>query len=69
MGAFPRRNWPDASVPARLHEFHPLDIALQTAGRSVASDYADVMFFEADKIKHVQKIWNAGLAMRELGWA
>ena len=38
-------------------------------GRSVASDYVYVMFFERDKIKHVQKIWNAGLAMRELGWA
>lgn len=38
-------------------------------GRSVASDYVYVMFFSGDKIRHVQKIWNAGLAMRELGWA
>lgn len=37
-------------------------------GRSVASDYVYVMFFEGEKIKHLQKIWHAGVAMRELGW-
>jgi len=26
------------------------------------------MQFEGDKIKHMQKIWHAGLAMKELGW-
>jgi predicted ester cyclase len=37
-------------------------------GRSVASDYVYVMFFDVDKIRHMQKIWHAGLAMQQLGW-
>ena len=37
-------------------------------GRQVASDYVYVMFFEDDRIRHMQKIWHAGLAMKELGW-
>jgi len=28
-----------------------------------------VMEFEDGKISHMSKIWNAGWAMRELGWA
>jgi hypothetical protein len=35
----------------------------------VSSDYVYVMFFEGDRIRHMQKIWHAGLAMKELGWA
>jgi len=26
------------------------------------------MEFDGDKIRHMTKIWNAGWAMRELGW-
>jgi predicted ester cyclase len=37
-------------------------------GKSVATDYVYVMFFDGDKIRHMQKIWHAGLAMREFGW-
>jgi predicted ester cyclase len=37
-------------------------------GKSVRSDYVYVMNFEGDKITHMQKIWHAGLAMKELGW-
>src|SRR5215471_1349562 len=37
-------------------------------GRQTKTDYVYVMQFEADKIKHMQKIWHAGLAMKELGW-
>jgi len=37
-------------------------------GRAVATDYVYVMFFEADRIRHMQKIWHSGLAMKELGW-
>jgi hypothetical protein len=25
--------------------------------------------FDGDKIRHMTKIWNAGWAMKELGWA
>ena len=38
-------------------------------GRRVATDYVYVMQFEGDKISHMTKIWNAGMALRELGWA
>jgi hypothetical protein len=27
------------------------------------------MQFDGDRIAHMTKIWNAGLALRELGWA
>ena len=27
------------------------------------------MDFAGDKIRHMTKIWNAGWAMKELGWA
>lgn len=38
-------------------------------GRSTSTDYVYVMQFEDDKIVHMTKIWNAGYAMRQLGWA
>jgi|SRR3954447_1324785 predicted ester cyclase len=37
-------------------------------GRSTSSDYVYVMEFVDGKISHMTKIWNAGLAMRDLGW-
>ena len=38
-------------------------------GKRVSSDYVYVMEFEGDRIRHMTKIWNAGWALRELGWA
>lgn len=38
-------------------------------GRSTSTDYVYVMQFEGGKIAHMTKIWNAGLAMKDLGWA
>ena len=38
-------------------------------GKSTNADYVYVMEFSGDKIRHMTKIWNAGLAMKELGWA
>jgi predicted ester cyclase len=38
-------------------------------GRSTSTDYVYVMQFQGGKIAHMTKIWNAGYAMRELGWA
>src|SRR5215472_2715740 len=38
-------------------------------GKKTKTDYVYVMQFEGDKIKHMQKIWHSGLAMKELGWA
>jgi predicted ester cyclase len=37
-------------------------------GKSTNTDYVYVMEFEGDKIRHMTKVWNAGWAMRELGW-
>jgi predicted ester cyclase len=37
-------------------------------GKSTTTDYVYVMRFSGDKISHMTKIWNAGWAMRELGW-
>lgn len=38
-------------------------------GRSTSTDYVYVMQFEGDKISHMTKIWNAGFALKQLGWA
>jgi predicted ester cyclase len=38
-------------------------------GKRVDSDYVYAMEFDGDKIRHMTKIWNAGWAMRQLGWA
>ena len=35
----------------------------------MSSDYVYVMEFADGRIRHLTKIWNAGWAMRELGWA
>ena len=38
-------------------------------GKSTSTDYVYVMQFEGDKIVHMTKIWHAGLALKDLGWA
>ena len=37
-------------------------------GRSTSSDYVYMMEFDDGRISHMTKIWNAGWALRELGW-
>lgn len=37
-------------------------------GKSTRTDYVYVMEFTGDRIRHMTKIWNAGWAMRDLGW-
>jgi len=37
-------------------------------GKRVNTDYVYVMEFDGDQIRHMTKIWHAGLAMKELGW-
>jgi hypothetical protein len=32
------------------------------------TDYVYVMDFDGEKIRHMTKIWHAGLVMKELGW-
>jgi len=38
-------------------------------GKKVATDYVYVMQFDGEKIGHMTKIWNSGLALNALGWA
>ena len=33
------------------------------------ADYVYIMDFEGDQIRHVTKIWNDGISMKQLGWA
>ena len=42
---------------------------LPPTGKSTRSDYVYVMAFDGGKIGHMTKIWNAGWAFKELGWA
>ena len=38
-------------------------------GKSMSTDYVYVMQFAGDKIAHMTKIWNSGLALKAIGWA
>ena len=38
-------------------------------GKSTQTDYVYVMAFDGDKIRHMTKVWNDGLALQGLGWA
>jgi predicted ester cyclase len=38
-------------------------------GKSLSSDYVYVMEFAGEKIRHLTKIWNAGWAIKQLGWS
>lgn len=38
-------------------------------GKTVASDYAYVIDFDGDKVRHMTKVWNDVPALRALGWA
>jgi predicted ester cyclase len=37
-------------------------------GKQMVTDYVYVMQFENGRIGHMTKIWNAGLALKQLGW-
>jgi hypothetical protein len=38
-------------------------------GRRLEAGYVYVMQFEGDKIRHMTKIWNDGISLKQLGWA
>jgi predicted ester cyclase len=38
-------------------------------GKATKTDYVYVMQFKGEKICHMTKIWNSGMALKELGWA
>ncbi|HUG01458.1 MAG TPA: ester cyclase [Longimicrobiales bacterium] len=37
-------------------------------GKRVEADYVYVMEFEGDRIRHMTKIWNDGVSLKQLGW-
>ncbi len=37
-------------------------------GKRVEADYVYVMEFDGDKIRHMTKIWNDGITLKQLGW-
>lgn len=37
-------------------------------GRRVEADYVYVMEFDGDRIRHMTKIWNDGISLKQLGW-
>jgi predicted ester cyclase len=41
---------------------------MEPTGKSTSTDYVYVMDFQDGKISHMTKIWNAGWALKELGW-
>jgi predicted ester cyclase len=38
-------------------------------GKTAQADYVYVMEFEGDRIRHMTKIWNSGITLKQLGWA
>jgi predicted ester cyclase len=38
-------------------------------GKRVEADYVYVMEFDGDRIRHMTKIWNDGISLKQLGWA
>lgn len=41
---------------------------IPATGKRVEADYVYVMGFEGDYIKHMTKIWNDGISLKQLGW-
>ena len=37
-------------------------------GTRVEADYVYVMEFDGDRIRHMTKIWNDGISLKQLGW-
>ncbi len=37
-------------------------------GKKVEAEYVYVMHFEGDKIRHMTKIWNDTISLKQLGW-
>jgi predicted ester cyclase len=37
-------------------------------GKRVEADYVYVMEFDGDRIRHMTKIWNDGVSLKQLGW-
>ena len=38
-------------------------------GKRCETDYVYVMAFDGDRIRHMTKVWNDGVCLKQLGWA
>jgi predicted ester cyclase len=38
-------------------------------GKTVEADYVYVMEFDGGRIRHMTKIWNDGISLKQIGWA
>jgi predicted ester cyclase len=38
-------------------------------GKRIQADYVYVMEFDGDRIRHMTKIWNDAVSLKQLGWA
>jgi hypothetical protein len=38
-------------------------------GLKISTNYVYIMQFDGDRIAHMTTAWNAGLALKDLGWA
>jgi predicted ester cyclase len=55
---------------ARFHGTHTGEGGpVPPTGKSAQTDYVYVMEFQGDRIHHMTKIWNSGIALKQLGWA
>lgn len=42
---------------------------VEPTGRKVAADYVYAMEFDGGRIRHMTKVWNDAISLRQLGWA
>ena len=42
---------------------------MEPTGKSVSTDYVYLMQFDGNRIAHMTKVWNAGWALKQVGWA
>jgi ketosteroid isomerase-like protein len=60
----------NVTATAVFHGTHTVDGGTGApTGKAVAADYAYVMDFDGDKIRHMTKIWNDIHSLKQLGWA
>jgi predicted ester cyclase len=38
-------------------------------GKRVEADYVYIMDFEGGRIRHMTKVWNDAVSLKQLGWA
>lgn len=62
----------DRKVVMAYAVFHATHTApggpVEPTGRSMVTDYLYAMAFDGDRICHLTKVWNDGIALRQFGW-